>query len=153
MRIIGPGLGARTEYERILRSLPEWFGIEAALRQYVEDCAHWPTFAIVPAEQIEGFITLRRHFAPSWEVHCLAVQRDQRGQGLGQALLAHALRWVAQQGATVLQVKTLAAAHPSPAYAQTRTFYLRMGFVPVEVFPTLWSSANPCLQMIKIIAR
>jgi hypothetical protein len=34
---------------------------------------------------------------------------------------------------------------------ETRKFYEAIGFVPLEVFPTLWGSENPCLVMIKNI--
>jgi len=53
----------------------------------------------------------------------------------------------------IAPVKTIAASHPSAAYAQTRAFYSRMGYLAVEVFPELWSAANPCLQMVKFVGR
>lgn len=34
-------------------------------------------------------------------------------------------------------------------YEQTRSFYLKNKFIPLEVHPTLWGQENPCLQMIK----
>lgn len=67
------------------------------------------------------------------------------------ALLAHAERWLIAQDARWLQVKTIAAAHPDAGYAQTRACYERLGFDSIEVHPTLWSPANPCLQMIKAL--
>jgi len=52
-------------------------------------------------------------------------------------------------GKEFLTVKTLADTHPDEGYAGTRRFYLAMGFKPLEVFPTLWDEANPCLLMVK----
>ena len=49
------------------------------------------------------------------------------------------------------QVKTLAASHPSPEYAQTRAFYEALGYVPLEVFPTLWAAHLPVLQLVKAL--
>ena len=46
-------------------------------------------------------------------------------------------------------MKTLAATQPDPNYAATRHFYEALGFLPVEVFPTLWDARNPCLLMVK----
>lgn len=134
--------------ERVLRSLPMWFGQQEALRAYVRDTSLLPT--LVSAEQgtINGFMTLRQHFPQSVEVHCIAVHAQARGRGLGQQLLAQARAWSVAQGARFLQVKTLAASHPSPEYAQTRAFYERAGFAPLEVFETLWSPQNPCLQLV-----
>lgn len=137
------------EVERILRSLPEWFGLEESLRDYVQDTSIHPTFVATVAEAVCGFVTIKQHFPTSAEIHCIAVEASSRGQGMGQALVRHAQAWVAGQGVRFLQVKTLAESHPSPAYAQTRAFYLGMGFVPLEVFYGLWSPQSPCLQMIK----
>lgn len=56
-------------------------------------------------------------------------------------------------GDEAVTVKTIAAAVQSPEYAETRDFNKSMGFVPLEVFPTLWSEVHPCLQLIKGIAE
>lgn len=137
------------EAERILRSLPQWFGVEESLQEYVRDTSLHPTFVATVDNAVRGFITVNQHFPASAEIHCIAVEATSRGQGLGQALVMHAQAWAVNHGVRFLQVKTLAASHPSPAYAQTRAFYRGMGFVPLEVFPGLWSPQNPCLQMIK----
>ena len=47
--------------------------------------------------------------------------------------------------------KTIAATHPDAGYTETRAFYERVGFAPLEVFPELWSARNPCLQMVKTL--
>ena len=152
-RILGPKLDAAAQCEAVLRSLPAWFGIEEALLMYARDSAVLPTFAIATGGegQVAGFVSLAQHFPAAWEVRCLAVHTDVRGHGHGHALLAHAERWLVAQGARWLQVKTIAAAHPDAGYAQTRAFYEQLGFDSIEVFPTLWSPRNPCLQMIKVL--
>jgi GNAT superfamily N-acetyltransferase len=135
--------------ERILRSLPQWFGIEAALLAYAQAVAQWPTFLARTGNDVRGFVTLKRHFKESAEVHCIAVHATSRGQGLGGRLLAHAENWAAEQGVRFLSVKTLAATHPSPAYAQTRAFYEHMGYARIEVISEIWTPENPCLLMVK----
>lgn len=149
VNILGPHLDAAASCEAVLRSLPAWFGIEEALQMYASDSARLPGFAIVEGERLLGFVSLHRHFPDAWELHCMAVHADARGRGLGRMLLAHTERWLIGQGARWLQVKTVAATSDSKAYAQTRAFYERLGFEPLEVFPTLWSPSNPCLQLIK----
>ena len=52
-----------------------------------------------------------------------------------------------QQGYRFVQVKTVAAGHYSE-YDATQTAYEHMGFVALEVFPTLWDENNPCLIMV-----
>ena len=135
--------------EQILRSLPLWFGQEESIIQYVGDTSRLPTLAAIQGEALSGFLPLRQHWPQSFEISCLAVRALDRGHGVGRALVDFASSWAAGRGGQFLQVKTLASAHPSPEYAQTRAFYARMGFVPLEVFPTLWSARHPCLQLIK----
>ena len=79
----------------------------------------------------------------------LAEARAARGRGIGRALIEEVSAWSGAQGGQFLQVKTIAASHPSPEYAQTRAFYESVGFVPLEVFPTLWTARHPCLQLVK----
>ena len=153
MEIIGPTLQRQVDCEAVLRSLPTWFGIEPSLQMYVRDTGVMPTFAIVDADAMVGFITLHEHFARAWEVHCIAIHADRRSQGLGSLLLSHAEAWLVARGVKVLQVKTVAATSASTAYAQTREFYARRGFTPLEVFPTLWDAHNPALQCVKVLSR
>lgn len=152
MRIDGPTSDARDECEQVLRSLPAWFGIESALLDYAESTQRFPTFVACEDSAIAGFISVRRHFENAWEIHCIAVHASARGRGIGAQLLSHAERWMRERDARVFQVKTLAETHPSAEYAETRGFYARMGYFPLQVFPDLWSPSNPCLQMIKIAA-
>jgi GNAT superfamily N-acetyltransferase len=151
LKIDGPANCAPAECEAILRSVPEWFGIEEALLEYVANTTTLPTFVIRDDTRALGFISLRQHFAHAWEIDCIAIHATMRNKGLGALLLAHVERWLVTQGARFLQVKTIAAENPNLYYAQTRAYYERMGFAALEVFPELWDSWNPCLQMLKIL--
>ena len=157
MHIIGPELNARPQCEAVLRSLPMWFAIEPALQMYADDTLRLPTFAACDGDagsegqHIIGFASLMKHFEHAWEVHCIAMHANFRNQGHGRALLGHAEGWLAAQGVSLLQVKTVAATSDSAAYALTRGFYARLGFEPLEVFPLLWSVRNPALQLVKFL--
>jgi GNAT superfamily N-acetyltransferase len=151
MQMIGPTLNARTACEAVLRSLPQWFGIEESLLMYADDTLRLPSFAALEGDEIVGFVSLMEHFPQAWEIHCIAVRAASRNAGIGRALVAHTEAWLAAKQVTLLQVKTIAATSPSPAYAQTREFYCRAGFLPLEVFPLLWSPRNPCLQLVKFL--
>lgn len=151
IRVDGPRTSIGSECERVLRSLPEWFGIEESLLEYVADTERFPTFVAVDGDAIVGFTTLRRHFETSWELHCIAVAASHRGRGIGRLMLETCEPWLRSRSAKFLLVKTIAATSPDPNYAQTRLFYERLGFNPLEVFPTLWSPRNPCLQMVKVL--
>jgi len=151
MTIVGPKLDARAQCEAVLRSLPMWFGIEDALVMYADDTLRLPTFAAIEGERVVGFVSLLEHFPHAWEIHCMAVRAESRNAGCGRALVAHVESWLAARNVSLLQVKTVAATSPSAEYAQTREFYSRLGFRPLEVFPELWSVRNPCLQLVKFL--
>jgi N-acetylglutamate synthase-like GNAT family acetyltransferase len=148
----GPVKGVDAECERVLRTLPLWFGQEDSLLEYAENTRTFPTFVAEEDGQVIAFLSLQQHFPASWEINCIAVDAEYRNQGVGQSLLHRAQEWLTSQGARTLQVKTLAESHPSEEYAQTRKFYERVGFVPVEVFPMLWGPGLPVLQLIKVLS-
>jgi len=151
MNIRGPITGVEVECERVLRTLPLWFGHEGALMEYAENTAKFQTFVAEENGLVIAFLSLQCHFPTSWEVNCIAVDAAYRNRGVGQALQSRTEEWLKGQGAKTLQVKTLAEAHPSPEYAQTRKFYESVGYIPVEVFPTLWGVGLPVLQLVKIL--
>jgi len=61
MDLVGPGSNAVTECERVLRTLPAWFGIESSLMEYAPATKSLPTFAVLEGGDVVGFITLHRH--------------------------------------------------------------------------------------------
>ena len=118
MEFIGPTLDRAADCEAVLSSLPMWFGIEHALRMYVDDTAAMPTFAVSDGPKLVGFLTVREHFPEAWEIHCIAIRADARGQGHGSRLLAHTEAWLRKRSVRFLQVKTVAATSPSKEYAK-----------------------------------
>lgn len=145
----GPLLGQSSVCAPILRTLPEWFGIEEATRQYILDVEGMPTFLAVADGQVAGFLTFRQHSQYTAEIHVMGVHPQAHRRGVGRALIQAVEAHLRAQGIEYLQVKTLSPAHPDKNYAKTRAFYRAMGFRPLEEFPDLWGEQNPCLQMIK----
>jgi len=127
-----------------------WFGIESAIVEYVTNIETLPTFLAVDRDgQAIGFMAVKRHAPESAELYVLAVREAWHRRGVGEALLNGVEKWLRAGGTRFLQVKTLAPIANYEPYDRTRCFYQSMGFVPLEVFPTLWDPRNPCLQMIK----
>jgi len=145
----GPVLGAAAVCEPILRALPDWFGIEEALLNYLTEIDRLPTFLARDQGKVFGFATLKQHTPLSAEILVMGCYPQNHRQGIGRALLLQAETWLAGQGVEYLQVKTLGPSHPDAGYARTRAFYTTMGFVPLEELPQIWGAANPCLIMIK----
>jgi coenzyme F420-0:L-glutamate ligase/coenzyme F420-1:gamma-L-glutamate ligase len=132
--------------DAVLHDLPEWFGIEEVTRQYVEDAATLPTFAVEPDL---GFLSLKQHTPRAAEVYVMAVRREQHRRGIGRALVRAAERWCRAQGIRYLQVKTLGPSRPDSGYDATRAFYEAVGFVALEELHGLWSHDNPALILVK----
>lgn len=139
------------EVERLLRSLPDWFGIEQSNREYVDDARRLPTYAVRdPADDtVIGILLLKQHFPGAAEVHLMAVDPAHHRHGVGRALIRAAEADLRADGVRFLQVKTLGESRPNEHYARTREFYLSLGFTPLEEFLGLWDEGNPCLLLVK----
>lgn len=129
---------------RVLRALPEWFGIEEATAAYIRDVADLPTFGIGD----DALLSLKLHTPRAAELYVMGVRPELHGRGLGTALLLAAEQSLRGQGVEYLHVKTLGPSDPDPGYARTRQFYEARGFVPLEELHDLWEH-NPCLLLVK----
>jgi GNAT superfamily N-acetyltransferase len=148
--ITGPETLSAKSAERILRQLPQWFGIESALLAYARECESLPNLLAVADTELVGFATLREHNAATLELSCVALVPQWHRSGVGSRLCLAAESWWARRGGKLLQVKTLGPSRPDPNYLQTRAFYGALGFLPVEEFSGLWPG-NPCLLLVKPI--
>jgi ribosomal protein S18 acetylase RimI-like enzyme len=135
---------------RILSSLPEWFGIADANEEYFKAASVLPSYLAVINDAVVGVLLTTRHFDRSAEIFLIAVDAAQRHRGVGTALLDAAQAGLRAEGVQWLQVKTLGPSRPSDHYAQTRRFYERHGFAPLEELHNLWDE-NPCLLMVKTL--
>jgi ribosomal protein S18 acetylase RimI-like enzyme len=133
----------------VLDDLPDWFGIPESVDAYVRTVEDLSMFGFALDDQIVGFISLKEHNKFVAEAYVLGVKRDWHRRGIGRRLFEHAAVKLQAQGFSYLTVKTVASDRPNKEYAGTRRFYEALGFLPVEVFPTLWGPENSCLLMIK----
>lgn len=143
--------GEHPACENVLRSLPDWFGVEESLLQYVadaRDATRFETFIAEDSGRVVGFVTLRRHFPESGELHCLGVLPEFHDKGVGRVLVAKVEDVLRHAGAAYLQVKTMGPSRPCEFYARTLAFYRAVGFVPLEEIHGLWGKI-PCLVLVK----
>jgi ribosomal protein S18 acetylase RimI-like enzyme len=138
--------------EKVLRSLPEWFGIESAILDYIQDVRLLETWAVMDPEPV-GFISLKNHYSKTSEIYVMGLMKSHHGRGIGAEMIRVAENAIAKRGLQFLTVKTLSESRPNKEYDQTRNFYLRQGFVPLEEFKSLWNEANPCLFLAKTIPQ
>ena len=141
---------------RLLRSLPGWFGIESSIVEYVAKAHELPTYLAWPAsgtgEQPAGVLLAARHFPESAEIYLMAVEPGMHRRGAGRALVEALEDDLLADGVELLQVKTQGPSRPDAGYNQTRQFYSRMGFRPLEEIHDLWPG-NPCLIMVKVLRQ
>lgn len=136
--------------ERVLRSLPEWFGIDEAIHQYVRDAAD-PAYESLTAwagDRCIGVALISRHYPEAGELHLIAVDAAHRQVGVGRQLVERAAFDLVDTGAQLFSVHTVRPSYPDTGYAQTRGFYRSMGFLPLEEHRGLdWT--GPTLILVK----
>lgn len=137
--------------EKILRSLPKWFGIESAILDYINDVQRMPMLVAKKESEVVGFLALNLHNNYTAEIHVVGVLPEFHRQKIGQRLVSIAEEYLRDKGFQYLTVKTLSESKPDENYDRTRNFYYGVGFLPVEEFKTLWGEHNPCLLLIKNI--
>jgi GNAT superfamily N-acetyltransferase len=133
----------------ILRSLPDWFGIEAAILHYATEIDNLPTLLAYESGRVVGFASLKQHTAYSAEVYVMAILSQSQRKGIGRALINRSQEWLRSHDIEYLQVKTLGPSDPDASYAKTRAFYEAMGFRALEEFRQIWDESNPCLIMVR----
>jgi GNAT superfamily N-acetyltransferase len=135
----------------ILRALPDWFGIEASIVDYVEQVKSMPFFVAYDDCRPIGFVALKIHSVYTVEVCVMGVLSDYHRKGVGRRLIDQCESYCKENNVEFLTVKTLDESRADEGYLMTRMFYIGMGFKPLEVFPLLWDEENPCLFMAKYV--
>src|SRR5215469_308628 len=158
--LVTTGRHAPQTVERLLRSLPDWFGVESSIVDYIASAARLPTYLAWPAGDQDGLraehdavgvLLAARHFPAAAEIYLMAVDKAVHRRGVGRAMVEALERDLARDHVRLLQVKTLGPSDPDAGYRRTRLFYQAMGFEPLEEITGLWPG-NPSLIMVKTIA-
>ncbi|HNB28702.1 MAG TPA: GNAT family N-acetyltransferase, partial [Alphaproteobacteria bacterium] len=136
----------------ILAALPDWFGLPEANAQFEREARELPMFVAHAGGEAVGLATVRQHFPATAELHLIAVKPGRHRNGIGQRLIRAIADFLRGTATRMLTVKTLAPEAGDLAYARTHRFYAAQGFLPLEVFPTLWNPENPCLLMAKTLS-
>lgn len=140
--------------DRILHALPEWFGREDAIQDYILGVNDpRKTFVGVYENNKDdciGFMTLSDVFEKTADVYLIAVEKNYHGRGIGTELIGIARDYCLKNKKNLLTVKTLGKAHPDVYYARTREFYLGRGFFEIEENDKMWGDI-PCLILGLIV--
>lgn len=135
----------------ILRALPNWFGNEPSIVDYVEKVKDMPFYAVFDGLVPVGFVAVKIHNKHTAEVCVMGILKDYHRQGLGSKLVECCIQYCRDNSMDYLTVKTLDSSAESASYDKTRQFYLSVGFKPLEVFPLFWDEDNPCLFLVKSV--
>jgi GNAT superfamily N-acetyltransferase len=124
------------DVRRILEALPDWFGDPVAIDNYVQAATDTGYESLLAVESesasVLGVALIRRHFPEAAELHLIAVHPHSRGRGIGRLLVERAAEDLAADDCTLLSVHTVGPSFDSEPYAQTREFYRRVMFTPLE---------------------
>lgn len=137
----------------ILRLLPDWFGIEEAIQKYVQTAKEHRFYAVYEENQVIGFASVVNHNESTAEIHVMGILSTFHSQGVGTLLINAIAADCQKTGHRLLMVKTLGGSSPDPYYQRTRSFYEKVGFLPLEEMKEIWGTKSPCLLMVKILDK
>lgn len=135
--------------EQILRLLPDWFGDEDSLVDYVKTISELPFFAAFSNNQCVGFFAGLIHHGRTGDIYVCGIHPEHHNRGLGKKLYFELEQYFINNGCDHVMVKTLSPLRPSVHYNRTREFYHAVGFNDFYTNHEIWGKKNPCLIMVK----
>jgi N-acetylglutamate synthase-like GNAT family acetyltransferase len=133
--------------DAIIRSLPDWFGMQEGIVECAEAVRTQPGLVCERDRRVVGFLTVVRPSHVTAEISWLAVHAGDRGDGIGTKLIEGLVADLTETGVRLLLVKTLSDREdPGPEYAATRAFYAARGFSPAAELD-LFGPENPIQLM------
>ena len=143
----------KSQYSKeVLRELPEWFGNETSLCQYVSDVRKFPYWAAIDENgKCIGFISIKTHYDHTGDIYVIGILPEYHREGIGRKLYASAEEYLILNKYRYVIVKTLSEKAQYEPYEKTRKFYLSIGFEPLITLTEMWDVENPCLIMIKVL--
>ncbi|MCL2112461.1 MAG: GNAT family N-acetyltransferase [Streptococcaceae bacterium] len=139
--------------DKILRQLPEWFGIPSALTDYVKGVSDKIFYAAFDGECCLGFLAGEIHYGRTGEIFVCGVLPEFHARGIGTALYLRFEQKLLLQNCERVVVKTLSSQRKNEYYYRTRQFYKAQKFDEWLDLPELWGQANPCLLMGKMLKK
>ncbi|CAK7026356.1 GNAT family N-acetyltransferase [Tissierella sp.] len=133
----------------VLRHLPDWFGIEEAIMEYVDKVKETVFYVAFDDDRPIGLLSLKFNNKCTSEIYVMGILKEYHNKGIGKKLVERAVSYSLENGYKFLMVKTLGETHPDKNYKKTREFYGKVGFYPLEEIKEIWGEQNPCLLMVR----
>ena len=134
--------------EKVLRQLPEWFGNEKSLLDYIKTVKDKKYYATYDGDNVVGFLCLKFHNQYTADIYVTGILKEYHRRGIGRKLVKIAKQYLLENGYKFFMVKTLGESSDYEFYKRTREFYRSVGFYPLEEIKEIWDEDNPCLIMI-----
>lgn len=155
IREVGDGNAKKEICDTVLHRLPEWFGIEESIAEYVSLVEEMPFYGVYDGERPVGFLAVKIHNAFTAEVCVMGILKEYHRMGIGSELMERAEGYCQQKGLVYLTVKTLDGSVDFEPYERTRRFYekwdlslwrfsLCSGMRQIPVF--FWQSIWPAVR-------
>lgn len=135
----------------IMNALPLWFSPPEDIQKKSLTHRDYPFFAAFEGVKAIGFVALKIHNRYTADIYNLGVLEEYHRQGIGHDLVLATEKHCKSNGYLFLTVKTLDESAIYEPYIRTRAFYRKNGFIPLEVFTTVWDEKNPCLFLAKYL--
>ncbi len=128
----------------IIRGLPDYFTDDVP-EKAARDAARDEAWVLTDSGTVVGIAIAARKSPGGAEILWLAVAAARRGRGHGTRLLGHVLNYLAAEGISVVEAKTLDRSSGYTPYEATRAFWERNGFVHIDTIDPLpdWPPGNP----------
>lgn len=136
---------------KIMHSLPKWFSPPEDIDNKSILHRDFEFYAAFDDDEPVGFVALKQQTDYTMDIYSLGVLEPYHRHGIGHQLIAASEHYCRDNSFTYLTVKTLDGSCDYQPYERTRNFYLKCGFIPLEVFPTIWDEQNPCLFLAKYL--
>lgn len=91
----------------ILGELPEWFGIEESIVEYVEEVKKYDFYAAYSQDKVVGFISLKYNNKYTAEVYLIGVLKEYQNNHIGRRLIEVAEEVLIKNKIKFFMVKTL----------------------------------------------
>ena len=133
----------------VLRQLPDWFGIEESIIEYVGNVKETIFYTAFDDGKPIGFLSLKINNEYTSEIYAMGILKEYHNKGIGRDLVEKAVSYSLENNYKLLMVKTLGESHPDKNYKKTREFYRKVGFYPLEEIKEIWGEQSPCLLMVR----
>jgi ribosomal protein S18 acetylase RimI-like enzyme len=140
----------KSEYtNQILRKLPEWFGNEKAIQEYVNTVHKYPFWAAFDGDICIGLFSGKIHYKRTGDIYVCGIDPNYHRNGIGTLLYKELERYCINNNCEYIIVKTLSELAQYEYYLKTKRFYEKIGFKELITLTEMWDENNPCLIMIK----